>query len=58
MQPDFDNMSMDELLTLKIRYKRFIEDEPNTTVAELFRQRLTQIRLAIKRKEKAARQCG
>ncbi len=58
MQPDFESMTMDELLTLKIRYKRFIKEEPDTTIAELFRQRLTQIRLAIKRKEKAALQSG
>ena len=55
MQPDYNAMSETELLAMAIRYKKFLEDEPpETTVAEIFQQRLARIRLALKRKEKAA----
>lgn len=52
--PDFDSMTETELLRLAITYKNFIKDEKETMFAEMFRERLIQVRIALARKEKAA----
>lgn len=50
MTIDFDKMNETDLLRLVLTYKEFIDDEPDSTFAEIFSQRIIQIRLALARK--------
>jgi hypothetical protein len=53
MKIDFAKKDRTELLGLEATYQKIIEDEPNTTMAELSRQRIVQIRLALAKKGKS-----
>ena len=54
---ELEKMSEGELLSLSIRYKKLIAEEPDTTFAEHIREHRNQVLAELDRR-KAALQCG